>query len=128
MAEVVVIGAADAEVGVRKLRAAGYDVMWVKTEKGGQLKDPEIRDAHLIVFDYKHVESDILRRTKLIGTPYFLVGATDGVTWSTCLRPIVAMLRAVVSDRGDGGNNKEKMIIQSKNNAAYHTNDNAPYR
>jgi len=55
------------------------------------------------VFDYKHVESDILRRTKLIGTPYFLVGATDGVMWSTCLRPIVAMLRAVVSDRGDGG-------------------------
>ena len=76
--------------------------MWVKTEKGGQLKDPEIRDAHVIVFDYKHVESDTLRRTKLIGTPYFLVGATDGVTWSTCLRPIVAMLRAVVSDRVDG--------------------------
>ena len=55
------------------------------------------------MFDYKHVESDILRRTKLIGAPYFLVGATDGVTWSTFLRPIVAMLRAVVSDRGDGG-------------------------
>jgi len=35
VAEVVVIGAADAEVGVRKLRAAGCDVMWVKTEKGG---------------------------------------------------------------------------------------------
>ena len=38
MAEVVVIGAADAEVGMRKLRAAGCDVMWVKTEKRGQLQ------------------------------------------------------------------------------------------
>ena len=55
------------------------------------------------MFDYKHVESDILRRTKLIGTPYFLVGTIDGVTWSTCLRPIFAMLRAVVSDGGCGG-------------------------
>ena len=61
MAEVVVIGAADAEVGVRKPRAAGCHVG--EDWKRGQLKDLEIRDAHVIVFDYKHVESDILRRT-----------------------------------------------------------------
>tara|TARA_Y100000758_G_scaffold287824_1_gene239449 strand:- start:1502 stop:1846 length:345 start_codon:yes stop_codon:yes gene_type:complete len=93
MAGIVVIGAHNAEVGVRKLKAAGCDVTRVNPEKGWQLKDPEIRAADVVVLDREYVVPDTLRRIKSIGTPHVLVGATDGVTWSTCLRPIVAILR-----------------------------------
>ena len=93
MAGIVVIGAHNAEVGVRKLKATGCDVTRVNPEKGWQLKDPEIRAADVVVLDREYVDPDTFRRIKSIGTPHVLVGATDGVTWSTCLRPIVAILR-----------------------------------
>ena len=51
MAGIVVIGAHNAEVGVRKLKAAGRDVTRVNPEKGWQLKDPEIRAADVVVLD-----------------------------------------------------------------------------
>ena len=121
MSGVIGIGADGAKVGVRKLRAAGFDVTWLNPEKGGQLKDPEIRAADVIVLDHEHVESDMLRRAESIGTPKILVGTTDGVMWSTCLRPIVAILRAAVRDVGDaegsdgeGGDSEERRWPESE--------------
>jgi hypothetical protein len=99
MSGVIVIGVDGAKVGVRKLRAAGFDVTWLNPEKGGQLKDPEIRAADVIVLDHEHVESDMLRRAESIGTPKILVGTTDGVTWSM-LRGV--MVRAAIVRSGDG--------------------------
>ena len=115
MAGIVVIGAHNAEVGVRKLKAAGCDVTRVNPEKEWQLKDPEIRAADVVVLDREYVDSDTLQRIKSIGTPHVLVGATDGVTWSTCLRPIVAILRgdrrAVGDAVGDAVGNADGDVV-----------------
>jgi hypothetical protein len=98
MAGVVVVGSSAAvDEGVRKLKAAGCEVSRVNPEKGldkkgWQVKDPEIKAADVVVLDRDYASDDVLRRIQSIGTPYVVVGA-DGLTWSACLRPTIAILR-----------------------------------
>ena len=61
-------------------------------KKGWQVKDPEIKAADVVVLDRDYASDDVLRRIQSIGTPYVVVGA-DGLTWSACLRPTIAILR-----------------------------------
>jgi hypothetical protein len=98
MAGVVVVGSSAAvDEGVRKLKAAGCEVSRVNPEKGldkkgWQVKDPEIKAADVVVLDRDYASDDVLWRIQSIGTPYVVVGA-DGLTWSACLRPTIAILR-----------------------------------
>ena len=92
MSVIVYAGGDTAKEGVRKLRGAGWVVTVVDSAKIGGLKDVDIRNADAVILDATFASKELIRRIHKIGTPSVVVGSRR-VSWSDCLRPVVAALR-----------------------------------